>query len=234
MPTAIPTDTVPPGEPTSTPAPTDTPEPTPTFTFTPIPPVAIGQDWVQDCISTLWQPFPADYTPTEKGDGCWSGVKIFSASKGSLSFLNSRDGLGTEEVYGLFAPLPEIGTVSIKIRLKDLTNVDLLVGVFPEQNVTSEGLLITIPAGDPKKRLLVQKNPSNYQTLKQTIELEQGGGYVVSFSVDSVSASAVIEPKVLTINGVPVNATQKWLFLGFKGLTNNYRIEGDFVSLELK
>ena len=234
MPTAIPTDTVPPGEPTSTPAPTDTPEPTPTFTFTPVPPVAIGQDWIQDCVSSLWQPFPADYTPTQNGNGCWTGVKIFTASKGSLSFLYSREGLGTDEVFGLFAPLSGTGTVSIKVRLKDLTNVDLMMGVFAEQKVTSDGLLITIPAGDPKNRLLVQKDPANYETMKQTVFLEQGGGYVVSFSFDSVSASAVVEPRVMTINGVPVNAAQKWLFLGFKGLTNDYRIEGEFVSLELK
>jgi len=234
MPTAVPTDTVPPGEPTSTPAPTNTPEPAPTFTYTPIPPVEIGQDWAQNCISTLWQPFPSDYTPTQRGDGCWQGVQIFSVSKGSLSLLYGRVGLGSEEVHGLFAPLPEVGTVTVKVRLKDLTNVDLMMGIFPEQKVTSNGLLITIPAGDPKKRLLVQKDPSNYTTIKQTVELEQGNGYTVSFSVDSVSASAVVEPKVMSINGVPVNATQKWLFLGFKGLTNDYRIEGEFVSLELK
>jgi hypothetical protein len=234
MPTTVPTDTVAPGEPTSTPAPTDTPEPTPTFTPTAIPPVAIGQDWAQDCISTLWQPFPADYTPTQRGDGCWQGVKFFSASKGSLSFLNKRSGLGSEEVYGLFAPLPDVGTVTLKVRLKELTNVDVMMGVFPDQNVTSDGLLITIPAGDPKNRLLVQKNPSTYKGIQQTIELGQGDGYEVTFSFDSVSASAVIGKGIMNINGVPVNATQKYLFLGFKGLTNDYRIEGSFVSLELK
>jgi hypothetical protein len=124
--------------------------------------------------------------------------------------------------------------VTVKVKLKDLTNADLLMGVFAEQKITSEGLLMIVPAGDPKKRLITQKDPTTYETMKQTIPLEQGGGYVISFSFDSTSASAVVEPKVLTINGVPVNSMQKWLFVGFKGLTNTYRIEGEFLSLELK
>ena len=228
MPTVVPTDTVPPGEPTSTPAPTLT------FTSTPIPPVAIGQDWSQDCISTLWQPYPADYVPTQRGDGCWQGVKFFSASKGGLSFLNNRKGLGLEEVYGLFAPLPEVGTITIKIRLKDLTNVDLLMGIFQDQHINTDGLLVTIPAGDAKNRLFVQKNPTTYTTIQQSVELGQGDGYEVTFSVDSASASAVIGKRIMTINGIPIASVQKWLFLGFKGLTNDYRIDGEFVSLELK
>jgi hypothetical protein len=229
--TPVPTDTVPPGAPTSTPAPaTDTPVPTSTL----IPPVALGSDWDQSCVSALWQPFPASYTPTQRGDGCWQSVKIFAANKGSLAFLNSRDGLGTEEVYGLFAPLPDIGTVTITVRLKDLTNADLMMGVYPAQDVTSEGLLIIVPAGDPKKRPLVQKDPTNYKTLQDTVTLEQGNGYTVSFTVDSVSASAEVKPKVLVINSVPIDSTQKWLFIGFKGLANTYRIEGAITSLEIK
>ena len=49
----IPTDTVPAGDPTSTPAPaTNTPEPT----FTAVSPVEIGKDWAAGCISSLWKP----------------------------------------------------------------------------------------------------------------------------------------------------------------------------------
>lgn len=231
MPSAIPTDTVPPGDPTSTPAPTDTPEPTPTWTFTSVPPVAIGQDWSQDCVSTLWQPFPANYTPTQGTNGCWQSLNFFAAGKGSLSFLNERSGIGDPEIIGLFAPLSGSGSVTVRIRLKDLTNVDIMTGVFGEQNPETDGLLITIPAGDPNNRLLVQKNPADYETVRQTIALQQGNGYEITFSFDAVSASAVVQPKVLTINGIPINQPQKWLFLGFKGLKNGYRVQGEFVSL---
>lgn len=234
-PTAVPTDSVPAGEPTSTPEPpTNTPEPTPTFTFTPIPPVALGEDWGQDCVSTLWQPSPANYTPTQGTNGCWQSLDFFAASRGSLLFLNERSGIGDPEIIGLFAPLPVTGSVTVKVRLKDLTNVDIMMGVFGEQNPESDGLLITIPAGDPNNRLLVQKNPADYETLKQTVTLQQGSGYEVTFSFDAVSVSAVVQPKVLTISGVPNNRPQKWLFLGFKGLKNGYRVQGEFVSLVVK
>src|ERR1044071_1875060 len=62
--TPVPTDTVPVGEPSSTPAP-DTPTPQPTFTSAP--PV-IGDDWANNCISALWQPYPN--IQTEQKDGC--------------------------------------------------------------------------------------------------------------------------------------------------------------------
>jgi hypothetical protein len=209
-----------------------TEEPTPTFTFTPIPPVALGEDWGQDCVSTLWQPFPANYTPTQGNNGCWQSIRFFTASKGSLAFINSRSGIGNEEVFGLFAELPATGSVTVKVRLTDLTNVDILMGIFDEQNVTSDGLLITIPSGDPKKRLLVNKNPSDYKTLDKTGFLDQGNGYEVTFSFNASSASGVVEPNVYKFRSVPIGQPQKWLFLGFKGLRNTYRVEGMFVSLE--
>ena len=97
----IPTDTVPAGDPTSTPAPaTHTPEPT----FTAVPPVALGEDWVKGCISTLWKPYPANTQLTEKGDGCWQEpVIVFSAENGDLDFLAERNGSGTTDIHGLFA-----------------------------------------------------------------------------------------------------------------------------------
>jgi hypothetical protein len=149
-------------------------------------------------------------------------------------FLNERSGIGDPEIIGLFAPLPVTGNVTVKVRLKDLTNVDIMMGVFGEQNPESNGLLITIPAGDPNNRLLVQKNPADYETLKQTKIFQQGSGYEVTFSFDAVSVSAVVQPKVLTISGVPNNRPQKWLFLGFKGLKNGYRVQGEFVNLVVK
>src|SRR5574341_2055592 len=63
VPTPVPTDTVPPGEPTSTPAP-DTPTPLPTATLPPV-----GADWVNGCISALWKPYPTSIQPSQI-NGC--------------------------------------------------------------------------------------------------------------------------------------------------------------------
>lgn len=231
-PSPISTDTVPPGEPTSTPAPpTDTPEPT----FTLNPPVPIGQDWMKGCISSLWRAYPSTVQTVERGDGCWQEpVHVFSAEFGDLDFLYHRTGRGESEVYGLFAPLPESGTVTFTIRLRDLSNVDLLMGVFSQPDVNSNGLLMIMLNGDVQSNVFIQKDPSNYVTIQGTQKLNQGNGYSLSFKFDNLSVISIVNPAVFVTNSVSVPSSQKWLFLGYKGLRDAYRIDGTFLNFELK
>jgi len=234
LPTAVPTDTVPPGEPTSTPAPpTDTPAPT--LTFTPIPPVAIGSDWADGCISSLWVPYPDSISAVSKGNGCLQEpVHVFSADAGGMLFLYARNGNGPVETVGLFAPLPESGDVTVTVRLKELDNVDLWMGVFAEPNIESEGLLMTIPAGNPKNRVIVQKEADTYTTLQSTANLAQGDGFSFTFSFNALSARATVNPNVFVTNPASIPTANKWLFLGYRGLNGSYRIEGEFVNLVIK
>ena len=229
--TSVPTETALPPTSTSTPVPAaDTPVPT----FTPVPPVAIGQDWTAGCISSLWITYPST-TTVEKGDGCLKEpVYVFSAENGDLDFLDERNGSGNAEIYGLFAPLPESGTVTFTVRLKDLDNVDLMMGIFPEPDVATQGLLMTILSGDVNKRSIVQKDPLNYVTIQGTAPLNQGSGYSVSFTFTTLSATSRVNPSVFMTNQVSIRSEQKWLFLGYKGLRGQYRIEGTFLNFELK
>ena len=211
---------------------TDTPTTVPTPTL--IPPVALGEDWIAGCISTLWRAYPSSVVPNEKGNGCWKEpVHVFSAENGDLDFLFER-GNGAAEVYGLFAPLPESGTVTFNVRLKDLDNVDLWMGIFPEPDVTSQGLLMTILNGDVSRRSFVQKNPITYETIQGTVALNQGNGYSISFTFTTLSARSRVNPNVFMTNQVSMPLVQKWLFLGYKGLRGAYRIEGTFLNFELK
>ena len=229
--TSVPTETATPQEPTSTPVPaTETPVPT----ITPIPTVEIGQDWIIGCISSKWKLYPSAPT-VERGDGCWVEpvLNTFSAENGDLDFLAERRS-GDAEIYGLFAPLPESGTVTFTVRLRDLDNVDLLMGVFPEPDVASQGLLMTILNGDVNKRSIDQKDPLTYVTVNRTSVLNQGNGFSVSFTFTTLSATSRINPSVFTTNQVSIRSPQKWLFLGYKGLKGQYRIEGTFLNFELK
>jgi len=228
----MPTDTTLPGDPTSTPAPpTDTPVPT----FTIVPPVVIGQDWGQDCISALWKPYPDTIPTIDNGNGCWKApVYVFSASNGQLSFLGSRISNGGQEVYGMFAPLPANGTVTVTIRLRDLTNVDLWTGVFAESDITSQGILMTIPAGNVKNRLIVQKAIPSYDNMQKTQMINQGDGFIMTFEFSPLSVRALVNRNLFVTNPAPVASDKKWLFLGYKGLSGNYRIEGAFLNFELK
>jgi hypothetical protein len=226
-----PTDTVPPGEATSTPAPaTDTP----TATSTTVPAVALGEDWRAGCISTLWQPYPAEIQPTAKGNGCWQEpVFVYSAENGDLDFLAQN--INDSTVYGLFAPLPgENGSVSFKVRLRDLTNADLLMGIYAQPDVTAQGLLMTIPAGNVKNRVIVQKdNVSSYTTMQKTGNLAQGDGYWFTFTYSLNSVRSTLNPSVFVTNPFSLPSAQKWLFLGYKVLNRSYGIEGTFFDLAL-
>jgi hypothetical protein len=228
--TPVPADTTTPS-PTLTPVPpTDTPVPTPTG----VPPVLLGEDWIGGCISTLWSPYPSSVTAIERGDGCWKEpVHVFSAENGDLDFLAQRKN-APAEIYGLFALLPERGTVTIRIRLRELNNADLWMGIFAEPDVSSEGLLMILPSGNVKKRVFVQKEVSNYETINSTSLLAQGNGFSISFSFTTNSARSMVNPSVFVTSSVPISSSQKWLFLGYKGLSGSYRVDGTFLSFELK
>ncbi|MBL8097864.1 MAG: hypothetical protein JNK81_01705 [Anaerolineales bacterium] len=228
----IPTDTVPPGAPTSTPIP---PTDTPTFTPSPISPVPLGEDWIKGCISSVWRGYPSTVQTVERGDGCLQEpVHVFSAEFGDLDFLYHRTGRGESETYGLFAPLPESGTVTFTIRLRDLTNVDLLMGIFSQPDINSQGLLMIMLNGGVQKNVFIQKDPSNYVTIQGTKALDQGNGYSISFRFDNLSVISIVNPNVFVTNSVSVPSSQKWLFLGYKGLRDAYRIDGTFLNFELK
>lgn len=233
---------------TSTPVPpslvasTDTPTAMPTVVTEtaipsiidlPITSVPIGDDWIQGCISSAWMPYPSSVQLSERGDGCWQEpVYMFSAENGDLDFLFER-AKGAPEIYGLFAPLPEVGTVTVTIRLRELSNTDLWIGVFDEPDLTSLGLLLTILNGDVKSRPIIQRNPINYETIQGTKTVQQGNGYSISFKFDTLSVTGIVNPAVFSTNSFSMPSTQKWLFLGYKGLNGYYRIDGRFLNFEL-
>ena len=224
--TPIPTDTVPAGDPTSTPAPdTQTPEPT----FTPAPP-AIGADWVNGCISNLWKPWPTTIQTTDN-NGCLSEpVNLFFAADGRLTFLaNGR--FDNTEVYGMFAPLPANGTVSIKTFLRNLQDGEIWIGVFAEPNIDSQGMVIVIPPGDVKKRLLVQKTMPGQTELQRTKQFDQNPPlYDVVFDISNGAVSAVILRDTV-FNALPVTSAQPWLFVGYQVKKGSNRIDAEFLEL---
>ena len=157
---------------------------------------------------------------------------MFSAENGDLDFLFER-ARGAPEIYGLFAPLPEAGTVTVTIRLRELSNVDLWMGVFNAPDLTSQGLLLTILNGDVKSRPIIQRNPISYDTIQGTKIIQQGNGFSISFRFNTLSVTGIVNPAVFSTNSFSMPSAQKWLFLGYKGLNGYYRIEGRFLNFEL-
>jgi hypothetical protein len=234
MPTDVPTDTVPPGEPTSTPAPaTDTPAPT--FTFTPIPPVAIGSDWADGCISSLWISYSSK-GPTdafEDNNGCLlQPVSGFFANNGKLSFLYENR-LSSAEVNGIFAPLPySSGSVTVYVSLKSLDTSDIWMGVFSEPTIDSTGLLLTIPASnDVSSRPFGEFIMPGLEKITTTAVVNQGNGYGVKFEFSPGSIKAIVLPNVTATNQIPVSAAQKYIFIGYQAKNGTNRIDASFFDL---
>jgi len=208
-------------------------------TFTTVPtffqaiPVPIGEDWIRGCLSTLWRVYPSNITPRERGDGCWQEpLHAYSAENGDLDFFFERKG-GSPEVYGLFAELPENGSVTFTVRLRDLYNADLWMGVYESPDLNSQGFLMTILNGPVEKRSIIQKDPHTYETLQGSVAFPQENGYSITFNFDTLYVSSRVNPFLFVVNPVSLPSSKKWLFLGYKGLNGSYRIDGTFLSFEL-
>ena len=79
-----------------------------------------------------------------------------------------------------------------------------------------------------------QKDPRTYETIQGTQVLSQGNGFLISFTVTPLSVSGRVNPHVFVWDPVSLPSSQKWIFLGYKGLRNAYHIEGTFLNFELK
>lgn len=227
--TPVPTDTVAVGEPTSTPAP-DTPTPAPTFT--PLPP-AIGEDWANNCVSALWQVVPSS-NQTAQENGCLQQpLGDFTASNGRLSFLVNRR-FGGGEMYGMFAPLSATGTVSLKVHLDVLDKGEIWMGVFAEPSTDSQGVVMYIPSGDVKKRLLVMLPvPGNNKSSTQQFN-QSSATYDVQFNYNPGTVQVNAMNNGVVFNAVPVASAKKWLFIGFRTANGSNILGASFFDLAFK
>jgi hypothetical protein len=224
--TPVPTTTVAVGEPSSTPAP-DTPTPEPTFT--PAPP-SIGSDWSNGCISVLWKPYPTDIQTTENNGCLAEPVHVFFAADGRLTFLVTGR-FNDTQVYGLFAPIPANGTVSINTFLRTLSEGEIWMGIFAEPNIDSQGTVIVIPPGNVKQRVLVQKSMPGQLEVQTTASFAKDPPlYDVVFELSNGAVTTkILRDTVFT--AVPVQSSQPWLFVGYQVKKGNNRIDAEFLNL---
>lgn len=227
--TPVPTDTVPVGEPTSTAAP-DTPTPEPSFT--PAPP-AIGSDWANGCISALWRPYPSSIPATENNRCLVEPVHVFFAQDGRLTFLVTGR-FDNTQAYGLFAPIPLNGTVSINTFLRTLSEGEIWMGVFSQPDIESQGMIVVIPAGNVKQRVLVQKAMPGQQEMQTTASFPKDPPlYDVVFEINNGAVTTKILQDTV-FNAVPVGTDQLWLFVGYQVKKGNNRIDAEFLNLAVQ
>jgi hypothetical protein len=229
--TPVPTDTVPAGEPSSTPAP-DTPTPQPTATI--VPPV-IGDDWANNCISALWQPYPN--IQTEQKDGCLVPlVDKFYTANGHLAFSYSAKVQGAE-THGLFAQLPASGTVSLKFHLTDVTKGEILIGIFSSPDVNTDGVVLVVPSGkDVKQQRMLVRTMPNKNTFSQSSGplTSSSATYDVAFTFDSGNISVKLQNNQINLGTVKISSPDKWLFIGYQAYNGVNNLQADFFNLSVQ
>jgi hypothetical protein len=236
--TPVPTDTVPAGDPTSTPAPeTPTLEPS----LTPVPP-AIGADWGIGCISSLWRPYP-DTVQTTINNGCLSQpvimsleqVNLFFTESESLKFAVSRT-FENPQVYGMFAPIPANGLVRIDTLLRRLQDGEIWMGVFADANLSSQGLVAVIPPGENmKKRGLIQRKMPEQAELNHLESfsddpLQDPPRYSIVFELSNGEVR-IQKLQDTEFSPVVLNSAQPWIFIGYQALPGTSRIDAEFLNL---
>ena len=232
-PSPVPTDTVPVGEPTSTPEPpTLTPEPLPTATVIPV-----GADWLQNCISPDWVPYPSSIEVGSADNGCLiQPVDKFYTTTGRLAF--SYDGkVSSAQVFGVFTKLPADGTVSLDVQLTNVTNGDVLMGVFESPDVESNGAMIVIPASNnvTRKQNMILRTMPGQRTFAQTGDSLAADPpiYNVFFDFNGGSISVKVINGQINLGSVTVVSGEKWLFLGYQVLNGTNTIQAEFLNLNI-
>jgi hypothetical protein len=226
--TPVPTDTVPPGEPTSTPAPTDTPTPEPT-------PYPAGADWTNGCISVVWKVYPESLNSAANGNCFAEPVAGALSARGQKLEIFYNDKASTDGVYGIFVEIPADALVEFTVHLNNIESGELWTGIFAEPKIDTNGVAIGAPAGKlNNSAFVVHKMPGDerYTTGKFR---KDSNDYLISYDV-SPSAVAIVIEKYNTIDTIPVTSTNntRWLFIGYKvvaGKTN--MISGTISDLKI-
>ena len=152
------------------------------------------------------------------------------ARDGRLEFSIQGRFENTEQ-YGLFAPLPLNGTASINIFLTTLQESEIWVGVFAQPDINSEGMIMVIPEGDVRNRLLVQKSMPGQLEIQQTASFAQSSAvYNVLFELASGSVTTRIMQDTV-FDPIPINSAQPWLFVGYQVKRGNNRMQAAFLDL---
>ena len=181
-----------------------------------------------------WRPYPETVQTTES-NSCLTitdPLNLFFAGGGRLTFLVNRR-FEQPQAYGLFAPLPANGTVSVSTFVRALSRGEIWMGVFAEPNIASQGLVMTISGGD-REKVLSQKIMPAQEVVRSIDSIPQVPPlYDVGFVLNNGEVTANALRNTITFDPVSLGSSQYWLFVGYQGLGENDRVEIDAEFLNL-
>ena len=229
----VPTDTVPAGESTSTPEPaTSTPEPIPTPTVVPA-----GADWLQNCISASWVPYPSSIQAESADNGCLiQPVDRFFTTNGRMAF-SFDDKVQTAQIYGMFTKLPSDGTLQVKVQLITVVNGEVLMGVFESPDINSNGVIVVIPPSNNVKKnqqMILKTMPGQRTYAKTDAPLDADPPiYDTYFDFNGGSVTVLVNKNQIELGDkIALVSGEKWLFLGYQVYIGANKIQAEFLNLK--
>jgi hypothetical protein len=198
---------------------------------TSVPLLAVGEDWAQNCISAIWQAYPAA-SDANITDGCYVNLfnSVFSAQSGRLSVSVDKR-VDSREISGIFAELPSNSIVNLNVHLDDLQTGEVWIGIFDQPDIESNGFAITIQGSAKESTFFALGMPTAENLYKSAKVLKDSGSYSISLDVTPNTVFGLIE-QYLKTSTFSLPSEKKWLFLGYRALTTGRnRVEGNFFDL---
>lgn len=231
--TAAPTDTVPAGDPSSTPEPaTPTNEPIPTATLIPA-----GADWSQNCISAVWVPYPPGIPVNRDDKGCLiQTVDKFYTTTGRLSFSFDERVSGAE-IYGLFTKLPSDGTVRVELLPVTITRGEILMGIFASPDINSRGVILTLPSTNDvtRRQRFYMKTMPGQDRFAESVDLAASPAiYDVLFDFTPGNVAVKVYRDQVELGTAAVVSSEKWLFLGYQVFSGTNTLQAGFQNLVIQ
>jgi len=230
-PTPAPTDTVPVNDATSTPEPATA---TPTLASTPTL-IPVGVDWTQNCISTLWLPYPTTIEVGSDDKGCLiQPMNTFYSTSSGLAF-SFAGRASSAQIYGVFTKLPADGTVKVAVQLTVVNKGDVLMGIFASPDIESDGAMIVMPESNnvKKKQNMLLKVMPGQRTFSQTGDTLSADPpvYDAFFDFTGGSVKVLVNNDQIDLGSVSVVSAEKWLFLGYQVVNGTNTIQAEFQNL---
>ncbi len=196
-----------------------------------------GEDWEKNCISSQWITYPEPIGNVNFE--CYAEPvldSLYTRNGGLYIFAQPTSMISTKE-YGLFVKLPQRAEVRVKLDLDVVENGQVWFGVFSQQNVYSDGVVIVAPDGDIKKHAFAVKENINQLMLDNSRYYENEQGiYSLGFFVESGALTPIVEDETLVT--VPFSSADRWLFIGYRAKlyveNGSADIRALFSDLEIK
>lgn len=188
---------------------TSTPSPTPVSFLAP------GQDWLSNCISGLWIPYPNTGFLLDD-QNCWQQPLLGFATTGGILSIRSTQTVRTANLYGMLLPLEQETSVSIDLAsVPNFVQSQLWVGII-DGTAFRTGIIVIYSADE---NLIREIKPGASYLMSNDEQIIQSNRYGLTFDLDRNEIS--IPVNIGYAFNTAVEYRDPHLFIGYLLLPGN-------------